>query len=592
MASVRIATALAVVLAAPNLIFDEVTASDVFSEAYKYTGEGRHLQTCTNSDDALDPTPPNRRDNVAFTSRRDAARRERDGTGTVCQINNGDPDLAGMFHKSLPHDDLGQVDAADFAILEDCILNGDFSICEGVPLGNSEGDPVNRLVNPTAAFAIDISGPAFSATTIPPVPTLSSPELAAQLAEVYWMALARDVPFMQYGTDEITTTAAANLAGMEGFPNLDAISIGSDGTVDPFSQLFRATFVGVETGPFISQLLVNSFTIDSITVEPKQETFAPGVNYLVDFDEWLNIQNGGPPVGPEELDDVRRFVRNARDLARVSFTDNINTEAYRGALILLELDAFNRAGVNGPFIDSDRQSGFVNFGTSHYFRLIGAAELAQRASWYQKWQVHRFARPEALGGTLHLTIKGELDAAFDISLLENDELLKRVAEINAAQNPNAEAIQVGSPTHPSYPSGHATQNGAFATVLKALIGLDRGGECFPNPVFPDDDGLELIDFEGSCLTYEGEINKLAVNVAFGRQMLGIHYRFDGIQGLILGETITVRTLHQELMTFAEESTFEFRLFTGEVIKLFQDGTFSIDDFVCPGLVYTGVADCV
>ena len=57
MASVRIATALAVVLAAPNLIFDEVTASDGFSEAYKYTGEGRHLQTCTNSDDALDPTP-------------------------------------------------------------------------------------------------------------------------------------------------------------------------------------------------------------------------------------------------------------------------------------------------------------------------------------------------------------------------------------------------------------------------------------------------------------------------------------------------------------------------------------------------------
>ena len=31
---------------------------------------------------------------------------------------------------------------------------------------------------------------------------------AAELAEVYWMALARDVPFTQYGTDEITTTAA------------------------------------------------------------------------------------------------------------------------------------------------------------------------------------------------------------------------------------------------------------------------------------------------------------------------------------------------------------------------------------------------
>ena len=58
---------------------------------------------------------PNRRDNVAFTSRRDAARRERDGTGTVCQINNGDTDLAGMFHKSLPHDDLGQVICKSYA---------------------------------------------------------------------------------------------------------------------------------------------------------------------------------------------------------------------------------------------------------------------------------------------------------------------------------------------------------------------------------------------------------------------------------------------------------------------------------------------
>ena len=56
MTSVRIATALAVVLAAPSLIFDHVTASAVFSEEYMHSGEGRHLQTCSSSDDALDPT--------------------------------------------------------------------------------------------------------------------------------------------------------------------------------------------------------------------------------------------------------------------------------------------------------------------------------------------------------------------------------------------------------------------------------------------------------------------------------------------------------------------------------------------------------
>ena len=30
----------------------------------------------------------------------------------------------------------------------------------------------------------------------------------------------------------------------------------------------------------------------------------------------------------------------------------------------------------------------------------------------------------------------------------------------------SQAVNEGSPTHPSYPSGHAVQNGAFATVLK------------------------------------------------------------------------------------------------------------------------------
>ena len=56
MNSVFIATFLAVVLAAPSLTLDNVTASVVFSEEYKHNGEGRHLQTCSDSDDVLDPT--------------------------------------------------------------------------------------------------------------------------------------------------------------------------------------------------------------------------------------------------------------------------------------------------------------------------------------------------------------------------------------------------------------------------------------------------------------------------------------------------------------------------------------------------------
>lgn len=57
---------------------------------------------------------------------------------------------------------------------------------------------------------------------------------------------------------------------------------------------------------------------------------------------------------------------------------------------------------------------------------------------------------------------------------------------------------------------------ALLNSLQAFAGLERGGDCFADPVYPDDDGLNLLDWDGECLTVEGEINKLATNVAIGR----------------------------------------------------------------------------
>ena len=70
------------------------------------------------------------------------------------------------------------------------------------------------------------------------------------------------------------------------------------------------------------------------------------------------------------------------------------SEAFRGALILLEADAISRPGFNGPYTKDTRQEGFVSYGISHLMKLIGTGEMAQRSSWYQKWNVHMFPRPE------------------------------------------------------------------------------------------------------------------------------------------------------------------------------------------------------
>ena len=48
--------------------------------------------------------------------------------------------------------------------------------------------------------------------------------------------------------------------------------------------------------------------------------------------------------------------------------------------------------------------------------------------------MHQFVRPEALSGTVHNTLNAALNAPIDASLLDNKELLIRVAAANGAQN--------------------------------------------------------------------------------------------------------------------------------------------------------------
>ena len=52
---------------------------------------------------------PKSRSRMDYRDRKEAAKRERDGMRRMCHANNGDTDLAGKFHKTLPHNELGPV---------------------------------------------------------------------------------------------------------------------------------------------------------------------------------------------------------------------------------------------------------------------------------------------------------------------------------------------------------------------------------------------------------------------------------------------------------------------------------------------------
>jgi hypothetical protein len=101
--------------------------------------------------------------------------------------------------------------------------------------------------------------------------------------------------------------------------------------------------------------------------------------------------------------------------------------------------------------------------------------------------------------------------------------------------------------------------GACVTILKALFDESY---VIPNPVTPAPDGHSVIPYTGpdaARLTVGGELNKLAANVAIGRNFGGIHYRSDYTQSLRLGEMVAISALRDRRLTYNE--SFEGYTFT-------------------------------
>ncbi|MEM6816373.1 MAG: hypothetical protein AAF600_18605, partial [Bacteroidota bacterium] len=55
--------------------------------------------------------------------------------------------------------------------------------------------------------------------------------------------------------------------------------------------------------------------------------------------------------------------------------------------------------------------------------------------------------------------------------------------------------------------------------------------------------------DGSALTIEGEVNKVAANIAIGRDWAGVHYYTDYTQSMLLGEEIAIGLLQEQSLTY-------------------------------------------
>ncbi len=471
--------------------------------------------------------------------------------GTQEHPNNGDDEFyankIGSFSKGLPHNNLGEVNSQAYRSLIRALTSGEHSDYERIQLGGTV-----KLANPQAAQAFDMEGLDPQALAIPPAPRLESEIEGAEMAEVYWRALTRDVPFSQFDANTMTMAAATDLRQFSIFNGLTT------------AALFRGETPGDLAGPMISQFLWQNIPYGATTIRQQYRTTVAGNDHMTSYAAWLGIQNGNPPASPAMADPTARYIRNGRDLAEFVHADFTFQAYLNAALILLGYGGGALDDAN-PYKTSTTQGGFITFGGAHILDLVTrVANLALKCAWYQKWQVHRRLRPEAYGGLVHLTKTGMASYPIDAKLLNSAALGATVAKNGTFLLPMA--YPEGSPTHPAYPAGHATISGACATVLKAFF---KESFVVPNPVVASDDGAMLNPLTAS-LTVGGELNKLASNISLGRDTAGVHWRSDGIQGMRLGEALAISVLQDFNSTYNEKfDGFSLTKFDGTTIEIDQ-----------------------
>jgi len=74
------------------------------------------------------------------------------------------------------------------------------------------------------------------------------------------------------------------------------------------------------------------------------------------------------------------------------------------------------------------------------------------------------------------------------------------------------------------------------------------------------------------MTVGSELDKLASNVALGRNFGGVHYRQDGDEGILLGENVAIKYLQDRVRTYPENANMGYTLTrrNGQRIRITAD----------------------
>ena len=329
----------------------------------------------------LDPNP--KQDQRAAVSERvriEAANLSRQRLGApIDQRNNQESELLDppvtTFTKSMPHDDYGIVCGSDFEVMIGEInqdgTNGNESPFVGtytsmkparfeIPLHpgnyhtNTEGP--RTWESPLSGHIYELEGPDPDTVAMPPAPKLGSAELTAEMADLYGMALCRDIPFeeIEAGTGTLSTGQTVNdlLVELNKFSWNNKTSVSGqalssqlddrqtarrNARLDPSDDklsvrtLFRGSTPGALTGPYISQFFLIG-TADREDNSNRNDRAQPVSSKGVTQAMWELTASpravAGPPGTLADIEVQDGFIRYGQQLINQRILPQINGKDY------------------------------------------------------------------------------------------------------------------------------------------------------------------------------------------------------------------------------------------------------------------------
>lgn len=260
--------------------------------------------------------------------------------------------FVGNFHKTLPHNEYGEVDPVAYRKFERICLEIDAGAdrnFDEVPSGplsipvvppstspQSSFDPaalpglvksVAKFTSPMAGASTETLGPDPKTMDMMPAPGCLSLTASAEMVELYWMALLRDAPLLAFqsnatppdagcagltdhdaalGYGVIARVAAARQAvnAMFDLASLDVadpghlrspldMAPGAGGANIAPQTLFRGGLRDEQFGPLVSQFFLQPVGYGVQTIDQRQAPYIAKRDFLTSHGDWLLAQNTG-----------------------------------------------------------------------------------------------------------------------------------------------------------------------------------------------------------------------------------------------------------------------------------------------------------